>query len=100
MSLIICRPSTFYWRSIRYCPTEGRKRRFVMAEAVWYGTAAMCCGCGDKWDLKFGRFQRPFGRQWRRKAIKKHRELWKQARTKREAWDWIKDQLGSEAVAA
>ena len=79
-------------RRIHLCPTEGRRRRFVVRMQLWYGAEWYCLGCGDAWadgELR----PRPWARGWRAKAVARARELWAAvaypaggARQARKAW--------------
>ncbi len=79
----ILRPDDrFLRRRIMECAVEKRRRRIVVRYEVWYDTAYFCLGCGDSWaggELH----QRPFAPGWRRKAIRKHEEMWERARPMR-----------------
>ena len=91
--VIICTGRGFAWRSVRYCPTCHRRRRFVMREEIWYGFGCTCVGCGDSWqDAEL--LPRPFRRGWRREAITKAKSAWMAAGTRRECEQWIRAQVG------
>jgi hypothetical protein len=74
-AIIVCAPETFLLRRILRCPTCRTKRRFVGADAPWYGPRWTCCFCGDV----FGdgeRLPRPAKRGWRKEAAAKAKRLW------------------------
>ncbi|PRX90691.1 hypothetical protein [Allonocardiopsis opalescens] len=95
-SLIICRPSEFLRRTVQYCPTCKRRRRFSIRTAAWYGARVTCCGCGDSW-ADGERMERPFRRGWRAEAIEKAKADWVAAGPfNRQAWDrWFAEQMGA-----
>jgi len=88
-SVLICTPSYVIERSIRYCPTCERRRRFVSTVALWYDPISTCCGCGDSWT--YGqRDPRPFARNWRPGAVSRAKRMWENGSTKSEVRAWIK----------
>lgn len=65
----------FEARRIRFCPTEGKRRRAYERFQHYYGWASYCLGCGDCWqDGEMG--SRPFARAWRKDAIARHKASW------------------------
>lgn len=84
MSVHICQPATVTFRSVRHCPTCGRRRRFVGVAAVWYGATWTCLGCGDSWG-DGERIERPFARGWRQRSIDIARRRWAAAPSADEA---------------
>jgi len=89
----ICGPRGVYFRAVAICPEEQMKRRFVILDEPWYGQRWHCCGCGDTFT-EDGRDQRPFMPKWREKAIHQHKELWKIATTRRDANQWLREEMG------
>jgi hypothetical protein len=65
----------FEVRRIRFCPTEGKRRRAYERFQHYYGWESYCLGCGDRWqDGEMG--SRPFMRGWRKEAIARHKANW------------------------
>lgn len=93
--IIVCKPDTFLIRRITHCPTCDKRRRFIGADALWYGTTWTCCACGDSW-CDGERAARPFKRGWRTEATKAARDKWEQAGPYDEPkfQNWLKKQLG------
>lgn len=84
MTLVICSPRGYTYRTIRRCPTCERRRRFVVSMWVWYPSIATCVACGDEWS-EDGRQPRPFARGWRETATRQARQTWAIAMTRAEA---------------
>ncbi len=74
----ICGGYGLLQRSIRVCPTEGKRARMVDAFAPWYGWTNYCCGCGDRWQ-DGERGERPFARAWRKDAIARAKKMYAKA---------------------
>lgn len=82
-TVAICGGGGFWYRRLLHCPTCERRRRFVIHWELWYGDAATCLGCGDRW-MDGERGERPFARGWREKAKAKARERYAAAMTYRQ----------------
>ncbi len=80
----LCRPATWWGRTVRDCPTCGSRRRFVVMLQEWYGAVWTCCGCGDSWS-DGQRHERPFARGWRDRERHRARDRWNAATSLREA---------------
>jgi hypothetical protein len=86
----------FEARRIRFCPTEGKRRRFYSRFQHWYGWESYCLGCGDRWqDGEMG--ERPFARAWRKEAIARHKAWWDRVtvsrRDRKRAWRAFMDEF-------
>ena len=76
----ICGGVIFEWRRVQFCPTENKRRRFYgSTSSLWYAAEWTCLGCGDRWS-DGERGSRPFMRGWRKEAIARARERWKNAK--------------------
>ena len=76
MTGAICGGTAAMERRIRECPTEGKRRRFVVtATSLWYSPTCYCLGCGDRWS-DGERGSRPFARGWRQEAIAEAKRKW------------------------
>lgn len=77
VTLHVNRPSNRHLRRrIRRCFTCECCTEFVVRCELWYSACWMCCRCGDSWTAGEGRDQRPFHRNWRRDAVRRHRRMW------------------------
>lgn len=95
MTVTICSPPQYLIRRIAHCPTCKTRRRFIGADALWYGTTWTCCRCGDSW-ADGERMERPFARGWRAEATRRARASWEEAGTYDRAAHnaWLGAQLG------
>lgn len=74
-NLVICSPTA--WgrsRRVMRCPSERRRRRFVLIDNGWYGVDFLCCGCGNKWNEGF-KYRKT--KKQREKDAARYREMWK-----------------------
>lgn len=96
-AVIVCSPSLFLIRCITYCPTCKTRRRFIGADALWYGATWTCCRCGDSWN-DGERMVRPFARGWRAEATTRARARWEEAGPYDKAAHtaWLKAQMGED----
>ena len=77
--VIVCGPDPGNYRKrYRRCETCECITEMVALYELWYGTSWFCCRCGDSWCSE-GRYERPFARGWRRRAVAAHRKLWDRA---------------------
>ena len=50
VSIIICAPQGFTYRSIHRCPYCERRTRHVTTRYEWYDSEVECGGCGHQWS--------------------------------------------------
>ena len=74
MTLHVCAPSGFHWRTLRHCPTCDLRRWMLVSEYVWYGADLTCLTCGDRWQSG-ERAPRPFRPRWRIEAVRRARAV-------------------------
>lgn len=94
----ICNGNPALARRIGYCWTCERRRRIVVLVAEWYSNIYYCTGCGDNWSEGI-RARRPFARNWKRDAIAKHKEMWTEAVSWKEAMDHLMRQVKASLEA-
>lgn len=71
-------PAAYTFRLMAWCWNCDQKRRCVGRFQTWYGTAIVCCHCGDGWadgETK----PRPFERGWREKSIARAKKQWNES---------------------
>lgn len=93
----ICRPATFWVRTVRRCPDCQEVRRLVGFDQIWYGITWTCVGCGRSFtSTEF--LPKPFERGWRQRAMAAARERWPQAVALGSPAHrrWLHDQLTAE----
>ena len=84
--VIICRPSGHLRKRYLRCSTCECITEMVARYEYFHGATYYCCRCGDTWwDGELG--HRPFARNWRQRAVRRHREMWDRA-TFGPAPDW------------
>ena len=90
MTIHVCAPSGFRYRTIRHCPYCERRRRFVVHTFVWYGPEVMCGGCGNQWSD--GERRRLTNKA---KAVNRHvfQGAWSKAKTRAEMLEWLEREL-------
>ena len=96
MTGAICGGTGAMERRIRLCPTENRRRRFIVsATSLWYSPTWQCLGCGDRWS-DGERGYRPFARGWRDRAIAEARRKWAEAPAYPRLRDFVRQELAAE----
>jgi hypothetical protein len=82
-----CSPTSFSFRSMRYCKWCGERRRHLMTDELWYGMKIVCLGCGSTWTTEWGHHR--LSQNKRHDARDKARLRWKEAGTRAQHTEWL-----------
>lgn len=90
MTLHVCAPASFTYRSVAWCPWCEARRHHVVTAFVWYGPEAECGGCGHRWSDYQRRRQTNKQRALNRHAFN---DRWMAAGDRAGMQAWMREQL-------